>query len=513
MPISAQTFRIRIGVFHNISVAFTKNPKSKQNYYSQQNFIVVWFLTCLLFSSVICSNDILNDGNDSYSDYIHKMHNKNMHAKNGNVFKKCNRLKLLHVNKGNANFKTKKLEMRILIDKFTPDIFCVAEANVGTDYKDYINEFDDYTFELNLMYKNIGMSRNIVMIKKGLQYKRRFDLENEIVCNIWIEMNLGTGKSLLLMGGYRQWSLPKCMDFYNKNDSDLKQGHRFEITLENWSKCISEGKDIVVLTDDNVDTSTNASHNKKYKIRHIEKLLNDHINKHGIVLHNKQLTRFESHSQPSILDHIYSNCPSKLTPVETIKNIFSDHSLLKVNYTMSQNMYKPKYVFLRNYRLITKEKMTNYIKNSDELNSIFCQTDPNIIASIIQIEINSIIELIAPGKRTQYKKNYQPYINDTLVKQLKHSQELLEIAINTKNMDSWREYKHFRNETVKNIKIEKKNYITEKLGHNRNKWKMIKEINGNNKTCPPSEIQKGNETITSPKSIANLANNYFIDKI
>ena len=292
-----------------------------------------------------------------------------------------------------------------------------------------MQDFSEYNFELNLMFNNIGISRNLILVRKGLNYKRRFDLENNITCNIWIELSLGTNKSLMIMGGYRQWTLPKSLDIENNKNKNIKQCKRFKITLDNWEKCLAENKDCIIMTDDNIDSSIEANHNKIYKIKNLEQMLLEHIDKHGIVTHNHKFTRFERHVKPSTLGHVYSNCPHKLTNVETIQNLFSDHSLLFTRYTTKENMYKPKFINIRNFKLLTRNKILGYLNNSKELESVFNHTDPNIVASIIQVELNSIIELIAPVKKVQYKKNYKPYFNEEIINNLKQSHIYLEEAI------------------------------------------------------------------------------------
>ena len=68
------------------------------------------------------------------------------------------------------------------------------------------------------------------------------------------------------MGGYRQWTLPHDMDNDNQSLKNIKQCQRFKITLDNWEKALSEGKDTIVVTDDNIDTHIDVTHNKLYKI-------------------------------------------------------------------------------------------------------------------------------------------------------------------------------------------------------------------------------------------------------
>ena len=84
--------------------------------------------------------------------------------------------------------------MRLTIDRYTPDIMCITEANMHKDYLKYAHEFDDYHIELNLMYSFIGVSRNINLIRKGINYQRQNDLESHLICNIWIELLLSKMK-------------------------------------------------------------------------------------------------------------------------------------------------------------------------------------------------------------------------------------------------------------------------------------------------------------------------------
>ena len=56
-------------------------------------------------------------------------------------------------------------------------------------------------------------------------------------------------------------------------------------------------------------------------------------------------------------------------------------------------------MFLRLHHLLTKQRMTQSIVNCLELNDIFSSTDPDYIANNIQINLNAIIDMIAPVKK------------------------------------------------------------------------------------------------------------------
>ena len=89
------------------------------------------------------------------------------------------------------------------------------------------------------MYDNYGFSRNALMVKEGISYKRRYDLENNTNCMIWIEIKLNTKKSILIMGGYRQWRLLK---FFDDADSGLsnKQLERLKTIIDSWERALLE---------------------------------------------------------------------------------------------------------------------------------------------------------------------------------------------------------------------------------------------------------------------------------
>ena len=64
--------------------------------------------------------------------------------------------------------------------------------------------------------------------------------------------------------------------------SNKYQLKRFNITLKNWEKAMSEDKDVIVCIDDNIDSSDNSKHNSRYNISNLHNLLIDHLNNFSI---------------------------------------------------------------------------------------------------------------------------------------------------------------------------------------------------------------------------------------
>ena len=209
-----------------------------------------------------------------------------------------------------------------------------------------------------------------------------------------------------------EWKLPKIIDPNNKKDAINKQLSRLQLIIDQWTNALKENKHTTIAMDDNLDSNPNAAHNKIYKIYKLVTLFNDHLESNGITTHNKKMTRYESNSPPSSLDHFYSNCPTNIDNVQTHTNIFSDHSIISLCYSSKLKIYQPKFIKVRNRKLLTKNRLEKFINQSIALNNIFTYADPELIANILHIKLNAIINLIAPSKNIQFKKDYQGYLSN-----------------------------------------------------------------------------------------------------
>ena len=90
------------------------------------------------------------------------------------------------------------------------------------------------------------------------------------------------------MGGYRQRQLLKVLNVH-KSGSPTNQLNRWKTIIDKWQIAIGEGKDTIVLMDDNIDSNINSPHNKQFKVKHLDKLLKQHINHNNITVHNKKI--------------------------------------------------------------------------------------------------------------------------------------------------------------------------------------------------------------------------------
>ena len=147
--------------------------------------------------------------------------NKEMHGINGNSQIKKNKvLKIMQTNTGNGDFGSSQNLLKIYMDQHRPDFMVVSEANLKGDETNLNIDFPNYTFEVNLM-KNMKKSRLIVLIKKGIEYKRIKNYEEDDLSSIWICVKINKSKYLYILRAYRQRNVPDEVGIINSGKPEV----------------------------------------------------------------------------------------------------------------------------------------------------------------------------------------------------------------------------------------------------------------------------------------------------
>ena len=76
----------------------------------------------------------------------------------------------------------------------------------------------------------------------------------------------------------------------------------------------------------------NNTFNTNYKINTIKDMAIEFLNDNNYTTHNDTDTYYIKQKPISCIDHIYSNCPHKITNVTTHNTGQSDHSILTARY-------------------------------------------------------------------------------------------------------------------------------------------------------------------------------------
>ena len=181
--ISLQAFRISVGLVQFKFKSF--KPKNSTYVYNNGSYKgknnslirgILGFNTKIILIFFLLGVNT----NNNHSKARQESNNKYNHIINGNITKKGT-LTLLTWNKGNGTFKNKRDDILLIIKRYRPDIFAIHEANF--DLKGDMG-FENYSIETNTLFKGHNKSRTIMLIKKGVPYKRRTDLENDFIASV-----------------------------------------------------------------------------------------------------------------------------------------------------------------------------------------------------------------------------------------------------------------------------------------------------------------------------------------
>merc|ERR1711954_19891 len=108
-----------------------------------------------------------------------------------------------------------------------------------------------------------------------------------------------------------------------------------------------------------------------------------------------------------------------------------------------------KSILLRDYKLATFSHIQPMIDASEKLQSLFSDSDPEIIAQRLVDRIKEITDRVVIKKRVQAKKQGYEYWNEELETERKKVAALLKIAISTKSTDDIRNHKNAKNQHTK----------------------------------------------------------------
>ena len=172
---------------------------------------------------------------------------------------------------------------------------------------------------------------------------------------------------------------------------------------------------------------------------------------YNLTYHNKLPTFFRK-GVKSCIDFVISNCPTKVSNVRThyndediyqyedinYNNILSDHVMVSGVYNNKNIAKGSQFRITRDAKLLTKHNLNEYFSCNKPINTIFHQTDPDLIAEILTRELTVIIESISPSKRIQCTNKYAPWIDSNFINQAKIRDNLHMVAKKSNSEGDWR---------------------------------------------------------------------------
>ena len=219
--------------------------------------------------------------------------------------------------------------------------------------------------------KNEDDIRAVLYTHCDLVVKTRFDLMSDEISSIWVEVGLPNSKRFLICQVYREWQKLG----HTGSDTVTEQLKRWNIFISQWEKALETDKEVIVFGDINLNflnwsNSNISTSNQSYKLRHLISALFERIFPLGVSQLVTGATRHFPGQESSGLDHLYSNRPEKISPVQKFQCGGSDHMVICATRFTKSNISIPKYICKQ--RLLYKQNSTAELGFCSELSRYQC---------------------------------------------------------------------------------------------------------------------------------------------
>ena len=442
-----------------------------------------------------------------------KKRNKLARATTGN---RCNRgIKLAHWNAGSAHLHNKMDELEQVVSNLHPHVLGISEANFKRGHSLEDVQIHDYDLILSKTLQNdiLGVSRVVCYMHQSMVGKVRNDLMSDSFSSIWLELGLPRKKKFLVCQLYREWQYMGQTD--DSSRSLPEQLARWSIFLEQWSQALASGKEVIVMGDCNLDhfKFTNAG-----QLQPLVDALIQEIYPHGV----QQCVQGVTHSWPgrtdSCLDHIYTNRPQKLGQAQVQANGASDHRLIFVNKHAKNIRENIRYVKKRSYKNFKEQDFREAVNNIKWYDVYACQ-DVDLAVDLFTSKLTEILDKMAPVKKFQVRTKYAAWVSDNTKEKIKQRDAAQQTAATTQKEEDWAKYRRLRNDLTCVKKKEKlvwqQNHLEacEETSDFGKLWKNILGWLNWSSTSSPTKLSHNGRLVTSPAEMAELQNQYYIDKV
>ena len=372
---------------------------------------------------------------------------------------------------------------------------------------------EGYTIKLPKSWECHGQARIILYVRDGVHVKMR-DVYNQDsdLPSISCEIGLGREKKTCANFYYREW----MGGVSGLGDTD-SQKERLSRHIRHWKSLYSGGKDVVIMGDTNLCSL--KWDDEAYNHKDLAGMLHDFFLETSSYQQVKQYTRSEvcrNGVSRSCIDHCTTNVPEKLSKPLIESAGDSDHLAVIVTKFTKAPVTKPQTVRKRTYKNFCVEMFLTDILNSGINDLVTAIEDIEEAAEAFQRHFSKILDFHAPMKTFQMRNHYLPQISEETKLLIAERNALQEEASRSGNLLLLKEHKIKAKEVKNAVKVDKKEHFEKNLGDEvsvSKAWKTARDILGTNKSLSPTIINQGGSMTSNPSKMANIFNDYFLEKV
>ena len=202
-----------------------------------------------------------------------------------------------------------------------------------------------------------------------------------------------------------------------------------------WENALASGKEVIVLGDINLD---HMKFNDSGELQPLVDRMVEQVYPHGVHQCVQVPTRSWPGQADSGPDHIYTNCPEKLSkPVVQFRG-FSDHRLIYATKYAKNIRENVKYCKKKVLQAFYEQEFLAEVQNLSWWD-VYNSSEVDEAVYIFTKKITDILDRLAPIKKFQMRAKYAAWVSDETKEKIKERDDAQKIAAATRSIDDWKE--------------------------------------------------------------------------
>ena len=357
-----------------------------------------------------------------------------------------------------------------------------------------------------------GTARLVLLTKESLDFKLRKDLMDDVFTSIWLKIKRPGVKGLLVCGLYREHQ-------YLGQDTDWSlQPHEQNRRWSHFLRQVETARlsEIChIIGDVNLDFVkwNTPDYSQLQMITESKNILEAG----GFFQLVKDVTRSWPGQTDSLIDHFWTNEPSKVIGVTNLVRAVGDHNVITATVRLKGS---------DNVRLDTRKRSFKDFDpvvyrqrlESVDWTEIYSIENVDLASDFLESRVVEILDEMCPQNTIQYRKECKSWLSDDTKDMMNIRDETRERARVTKDAEEWKNYKSQRNLVNRLVNQDRKTHYDDLYTrHHRNKdvgalYKAAKNQVGWKKNMTPTSYMIEGQKITDPQTMANIQSKTFEDK-
>ena len=448
---------------------------------------------------------------------------------NGNGRTKGVRVYHLNIRK----LQNKASEIKNVIKELNPHLFSVSECELRKNSPSFNMEklkVPGYNIHFPKSWDAHGYARVVLYYKKTFDCPRIPELEDDHLQTIWVKFGFKNSKAGYYCHTYREHTS-------NLGNSHQVQKEKLIQLVDQCENALIHGNpaepnEIYILGDMNLDSHKDRWLQRDYPLYGLAQIIHEFCNSNNVSQLVNEITRAQYNSVAkktdiSCIDHIYTNCKFKCSSPTVTNFGDSDHNIVGFVRLSKEPPAPTRTIRKRSYKYFEKEQFLQDLAEEDWTEVMTCR-DVDEAVTCFTLKFKHVLDVHAPWIVFQQRKDFKPWISKEtkamMDKRDEWKEKAVELSARNSNaeasddeIEAWEEHRKLRNKVNNAKKNDENKYKKAKVEENveniASLWGTVKTFMNWKSTGTPSQIVKNNILYKKAKQVAEIMNEFFVDKI